>query len=184
MVGENNQDRAKARLEQYQAAVAELQYLRDRIETVEDKILRSTTAPDSGAGWTGQYVGRGKQGQGWMIDNDPSALNNPSKVKAVPKIKHKTGDPKAGEKLVVTMIDLVFDYEQKALAAAQLCQTIESEIDSYCTGNQINALKYRYIEGLTYGAIAKKMMYSERHLVRLINDALETFGSQLRLELE
>ena len=146
MTDESNRDRARARLEQYQDAVAGLQYLRDRIETVEAKLFRTTTPPDSSAGWIGQ-----------------------------------TSDPKAGEKVMVGMIDLIVDYERKALAAVQLCQTIESEIDSYCTGNQINVLKYRYIEGLTYEAIARKMMYSERHLVRLIDEALEAFGLQLRL---
>ena len=180
MVGKSNRDRARARLEQYQDAEAELQYLKDRIETVEAKILRTTAAPDSSAGWTGQYIGRGNQGQGWMVDSDPETLNNPLKVRAVPKIKHKVSDPKAGEKFMVVMIDLIVDYERKALAAVQLCQTIESEIDSYCTGNQINALKYRYIEGLTCEAIARKMMYSERHLFRLIDEALEAFGSQLK----
>lgn len=143
MTDESDQDRARARLEQYQAAVAVLQYLRDRIETIEAKLFRTTTPPDSSAGWTGQ-----------------------------------TSDPKAGEKVMVGMIDLIVDYEQKALAAVQLCQTIESEIDRYCTGNQVNVLKYRYIEGLTYEAIAKRMMYSERHLFRLIDEALETFGLQ------
>ena len=144
MTDESDKDRARARLEQYQNAVAELQYLKDRIETVEAKLFRTTTPPDSSAGWTGQ----------------------------------KTSDPKAGEKFMVVMIDLIVGYEQKALAAVQLCQTIEAEIDSYCTGNQINALKYRYIEGLTYGAIARRLMYSERHLFRLIDEALEAFGSQ------
>ena len=181
MTDESDKDRARERLEQYQAAVSELQYLRDRIETVEAKLLQSTTPPDSSAGWTGQYIGRGKQGQGRMVDDDPGTLNNPLKVRAVPNIKHKVSDPKAGEKLMVIMIDLIVDYERKALAAVQLCQTIESEIDSYCTGNQVNALKYRYIEGLTYGAIARRLMYSERHLVRLIDEGLEAFGLQMRL---
>ena len=180
MTDESNRDRARARLKQYQDAMAELQYLRDRIETIEAKLLRSNVAPDSSAGWTGQYVGRNKRDRTEAVSDDPGALCDPLKVKAVPKIQHKKGDPKAGEKFMVVMIDLIVDYEQKTLAAIQLCQTIESEIDSYCTGSQVSVLKYRYIEGLTCEAIAKKMMYSERHLFRLIDEALEAFGSQLK----
>lgn len=180
MTDESNRNRARARLEQYKDAEAELQYLKDRIETVEAKLLRTTTSPDSSAGWTGLYVGRSKQYRNEAISDDPGVLHNPLKVMAIPEIQYKTGDPKTGEKFMAVMIDLIVDYERKALAAIQLCQTIESEIDSYCTGSQINVLKYRYIEGLTYEAIARKMMYSERHLFRLIDEALETFGSQLK----
>lgn len=180
MTDESNRDRARARLEQYQDAEAELQYLKDRIETVEAKILRTTASPDSSAGWTGLYVGRSKRDQTEAVSDDPGALYDPLKVRAVPEIQNKTSDPKAGEKFMVVMIDLIVDYERKTLAAVRLCQTIESEIDSYCTGSQINVLKYRYIEGLTCEAIARKMMYSERHLFRLIDEALEAFGSQLK----
>ena len=159
-----NQDKAKARLEQYQEAVEDLQYLSDRIETLEARVMRSTTALDVSAGWTGEYWGKSKHGRGWIVVNDPTLLRNPIKLMRVPKGQRKDKDPKAGEKVMVGMIDLIIDYETKAQSALKLCKEIEGEIEEYCSGDNVNVLRYRYIEGLTYGAIARRLMYSERHL--------------------
>ena len=120
MASQARMDRARKRLEQYRNAQHELDYLSSRIETLEAKVMRATTTPDVHAGWTGQYWGRSAKGYGWMYSDNPNDLLNPRKVKAIAKAQHGTSDPKAGEKLLIALVDYQLDYERQALEALDL----------------------------------------------------------------
>lgn len=175
-----DRDRAKERLEQYREAAEELQYLSDRIETLEAKAMRSTTAPGTCAGWSGKYWGQSKKGKDWIVVDKPELLINPLKVMLIPKGNQKTRDPKVGEKVMVGLIDLILDYEQRALGKLELCKEIEAEIDTACKGNHATILKYRYIQGMTYHGISKAIKYSISRVRQLLDDALDEYGSSLR----
>lgn len=167
---------ARTYLEQYQAAMRDLDYYAGRIETLEAKLLRGSTPPDAHAGWTGEYTGRAKDGRGLMKTRDPSELTRAWKVMAIPKSSQGSQDPKSGERLVHALIQRVMEYEEKALAAEKLCHEIESSIDRYTVGNEALVLKYRYIEGLTYDGLAERMNYSRTTVRALHESALARFA--------
>lgn len=179
MASQARMDRARKRLEQYRNAQHELDYLSSRIETLEAKVMRATTTPDVHAGWTGQYWGRSAKGYGWMYSDNPDDLLNPRKVKAIPKAQHGTSDPKAGEKLLIALIDQQLEYERRALAALDLCLAIEAEIDDACVGIWATALKYRYLEDLTYREIGDRMNYSISQVRRLIDEAFNQYSEKM-----
>lgn len=169
---------AKAReyLEKYQAAMRDLDYYANRIESLEARIMRGSSAPDQHAGWTGEYTGRAKDGRGWIVTRDPSELTKPWRVMAVPNSSQGTHDPKAGERLLVALADQQIEYECKAMDAAVLCREIEESIDRYTTGTYALALKYRYIEGLTLELVAYNLNYSNSYIRRVLDQALEEFA--------
>lgn len=179
---QSNQERAKARLEQYRQALQELQYYDYRIDTLRNKIMRSTIPVDQHAGWIGEYWGRSKKrGQGWIRTSCPEDLVNPHQIMSIPHIESRTPDPKGGEKLLVAMIDQQLEYEKRALEAMELCRAIEAEIDEYCDKEQASALKLRYIERLRHNEAMKIHQYSPAQWFRLIRDALERFGEKMRV---
>ncbi len=169
-------DQARSYLEQYQAAMRDLDYYASRIESLEARIMRGSSAPDQHAGWTGEWTGRAKDGRGWIVTRDPSELTKPWRVMAVPHSSQGTHDPKAGERLVHALIQRVMEYEEKALVAEKLCHEIESSIDRYTVGNEALVLKYRYIEGLTYDGLAERMNYSRTTVRALHESALARFA--------
>lgn len=175
----SKRDQARKRLEAYQTAVRELQYLADRIDALETRITSATAPLDQQAGWDGRYWGKSLNGKGWITTRNPEELVNPRKVMQSTRRTKKDLDPKGGEKLLAALIDQQLEYEQKALETIELCQTIEAEIDAVCTGNEGTALKYRYLTGLTYEAIARKMDYSESHVRRLVSDAFTQFAKNM-----
>ncbi len=179
MASQARMDRARKRLEQYRNAQHELDYLSSRIETLEEKVMRATTTPDVHAGWTGQYWGRSAKGYGWMYSDNPNDLLNPRKVKAIAKAQHGTSDPKAGEKLLIALVDYQLDYERQALEALDLCIAIESEINERCDETHARALKYRYITGLSHEKARRKLNYSEAQWFRIFNEALDIFGAKI-----
>lgn len=176
---ESNRNRARKRLEQYQQASRDLQYLSDQIDILEEKVMRSTRPIDLHAGWTGQYWGRSKYGKGWIYSLNPEELTNPRPAVAMTKSDPGTNDPKGGEKLLVALIDQQICYEQKALAALNLCLAIEAEIDAACVGIRATALKYRYLHELTFGQIAEKMNYSITQIRRLIDEAFDQYSEKM-----
>lgn len=169
-------DQARQYLEQYQAAMRDLDYYASRIESLEARIMRGSSAPDQHAGWTGEYTGRAKDGRGWIVTRDPSELTKPWRVMAVPQSTKAQHDPKAGERLLVALADQQIEYEVKAMDAAVLCREIEDSIDRHTVGNEALVLKYRYIEGLTYDKLAKQMCYSRTQIRTLLADALERYA--------
>lgn len=178
MASQARMDRARKRLEQYRNAQHELDYLSSRIETLEAKVMRATTTPDVHAGWTGQYWGRSAKGYGWMYSDNPNDLLNPRKVKAIAKAQHGTSDPKAGETLLIALIDQQFEYERRALATLDLCLAIEAEIDDACVGIWATALKYRYLENLSIRQIAERMNYSKSQVWRLLDEAFDQYAEK------
>lgn len=172
---------ARTYLEQYQAAVRDLDYYASRIESLEARIMRGSSAPDQHAGWTGEYTGRAKDGRGWIVTQDASELVKPWRVMAVPHSSQGTHDPKAGERLLVALADQQIEYECKAMDAAVLCREIEESIDRYTTGNEALVLKYRYIEDLTYDETADRLNYSRAHTRRLFEVALARYVHNMSL---
>lgn len=167
---------ARTYLEQYQAAMRDLDYYASRIESLEARIMRGSSAPDQHAGWTGEYTGRAKDGRGWIVTQDASELVKAWRVMAVPHSSQGTHDPKAGERLLVALADQQIEYERKACDAAALCREIEASIDRYTTGNEALVLKYRYIEDMTYDNISYKMNYSRTTVRALHESALARFA--------
>lgn len=176
----DNTTAAREYLERYQSALRELDYYADRIWTLEARILRGSSPTDSRAGWTGEYVGRAKDGRGQIVTRDPDELVRAWKKMAVPRARQGTQDPKSGERLVHAMIQRVMEYEEKALAAEKLCHEIEASIDRWTTGNEALVLKYRYIEDLTYDGLAERMSYSRTQIRNLLSTAMERFAEGWR----
>ena len=58
----------------------------------------------------------------------------------------------------------------------KVCREIEESIDRYTTGTYALALKYRYIEGLTYDQVGRRMDYSNTHVRRLLDEALDRYA--------
>ena len=112
---QRNLERARRRLNEYRRATRELQYLEDRILSIEAKVKRAGKPLDTHAGWTGRYWGRSKHGKGWMYSDDPDELVNPRKELKIPRVKSGTRDPKAGETLLIEYIDQQLEYERKRL---------------------------------------------------------------------
>lgn len=170
-------DRARERLESYRHAVNDSKYCRSRIETLREQMTSYNHAIGAtSAGWTGEYVTEtviGKKIEG-QPKPTPSDVSIP--VMRIPRTLHGTRDPKGGEKYLAALITQIMEYEKRIERNTKLCQTIESEIDAFCDPEQALALKYRFIEGLTYEAIAQQMNFSERQAYRLIDDALEHFS--------
>lgn len=175
---QRNLERARRRLNEYRRATRELQYLEDRILSIEAKVKRAGKPLDTHAGWTGRYWGRSKHGKGWMYSDDPDELVNPRKELKIPRVKSGTRDPKAGETLLVELIDQQFEYERKALKALDLCLAIEREIDRHTVGNEALVLKYRYIEGLTIRQIGERMNYSKSQVWRLLDEAIARYAEK------
>lgn len=173
---QRNLDAARSYLEQYQAALGELRYYASRIETLEARITSGLTPTDARAGWTGEWTGRAKDGRGRITTRDPDELTRPRKVMAVPQSVKAQQDPKAGERRMVAMLDQIMKYDRKAEAAECLCCQVEASIDRHTTGVNALALKYRYIEGLTIEGVGEKMSYSNRHIRRVLDEALEEFA--------
>lgn len=170
---------ARTYLEQYQAAMRDLDYYASRIESLEARIMRGSSAPDQHAGWTGEYTGRAKDGRGWIVTQDASELVKAWRVMAIPKASQGTHDPKAGERLLVALADQQIEYERKACDAAALCREIEASIDRYTTGTYALALKYRYIEELTYPQISERMNYSVSQVRRLVDEGLTRYSEKM-----
>lgn len=175
---QRNLERARKRLGEYRRATRELQYLEDRILSIEAKVKRAGKPLDTHAGWTGRYWGRSKCGKGWMYSCDPDELVNPRQELKIPRAKSGTRDPKAGETLLIEYIDQQLEYERKALKALDLCLAIEREIDEACVGNYANALKYRYIEGLSIRQIGERMNYSKSQVWRLLDEAIARYAEK------
>lgn len=173
---------ARTYLEQYQAAMRDLDYYASRIESLEARIMRGSSAPDQHAGWTGEYTGRAKDGRGWIVTQDASELVKAWRVMAIPKASQGTHDPKAGERLLVALADQQIEYEVKAMDAAVLCREIEESIDRYTTGTYALALKYRYIEGLTYDQVGDKLDYSNSHIRRILDLALAEYATRSEMD--
>lgn len=169
-------DAARSYLEQYRAAVRDLDYYASRIETLEARITSGLTPTDARAGWTGEWTGRAKDGRGRITTRNPDELTRPRKVMAVPQSTKAQQDPKAGERLLVALADRQLEYVRKGLEADALCDEIEASIDKHTTGNEALVLKYRYIEGLTYDKLAKQMCYSRTQIRTLLADALERYA--------
>jgi hypothetical protein len=178
-VEQRDRERARRRLNEYRVANSRLRYLEDRIESLEAKVTQSGRLPDAHAGWTGRYWGRSKYGKGWMYSDDPDELVNPRKELKIPRVKSGTRDPKAGETLIVELIDQQFEYERKALEALDLCLAIEAEIDEACVGVSAVALKYRYLEELTYPQISERMNYSVSQVRRLVDEGLTQYSEKM-----
>jgi hypothetical protein len=106
---QRNLERARRRLGEYRRATRELQYLEDRILSIEAKVMRAGKPLDTHAGWTGRYWGRSKCGKGWMYSCDPDELVNPRQELKIPRAKSGTRDPKAGETLLIEYIDQQLD---------------------------------------------------------------------------
>ena len=175
---QRNLERARKRLGEYRRATRELQYLEDRILSIEAKVKRAGKPLDTHAGWTGRYWGRSKYGKGWMYSCDPDELVNPRQELKIPRAKSGTRDPKAGETLLIEYIDQQLEYERKALKALDLCLAIEAEIDEACVGNYANALKYRYIEGLSIRQIGERMNYSKSQVWRFLDEAIARYAEK------
>ena len=175
---QRNLERARRRLNEYRRAIRELQYLEDRILSIEAKVKRAGKPLDTHAGWTGRYWGRSKYGKGWMYSCDPDELVNPRQELKIPRAKSGTRDPKAGETLLIEYIDQQLEYERKALKALDLCLAIEAEIDEACVGNYANALKYRYIEGLSIRQIGERMNYSKSQVWRFLDEAIARYAEK------
>jgi|LSQX01.1.fsa_nt_gb hypothetical protein len=169
-------EQARSYLEQYQAAVRDLDYYASRIETLEARITSGLTPTDARAGWTGEWTGRAKDGRGRITTRDPDELTRPRKVMAVPQSTKAQQDPKAGERLLVALVDQQIEYELKACDATVLCREIEDSIDRHTVGNEALVLKYRYIEGLTFDQVGRRMDYSNAHIRRLIDKALDRYA--------
>lgn len=167
---------ARAYLGQYQQALRELDYYAGRIETLEARLLRGSTPTDAHAGWTGEYEGRAKDGRGRIITRDPSELIKAWRVMATPKSSQGSQDPKSGERLIHALVQRVMEYEERAIAAEGLCHEIEASIDRHTVGVYAMALKHRYIENLTYEQVGQQMGYSNRHIRRILDEAMEEFA--------
>lgn len=179
MTTQSNQERARRRLGQYKRALDDLDYLADSIETLAARATSVSVPPDANAGWTGQYLGRSKYGKGWMVTDDPDELVNPRKVRAIPNVDPGTRDPKAGETILIALIDEQLKLDRLTLDAEKLRRTLEREIDERCTDTQAKALKYRYILCLPHTKARRKMHYSETQWFRIINEALDVFGEKM-----
>ncbi len=173
---------AREYLEKYQLAMKDLDYYASRIETLEARITSGLTPTDARAGWTGEWTGRAKDGRGRITTRDPDELVRPRKVMAVPQSTKAQQDPKAGERLLVALADQQIEYEVKAMDAAVLCREIEESIDRYTTGTYALALKYRYIEGLTYDLVGDKLDYSNSHIRRILDLALEEYATRSEMD--
>ncbi|HHY01170.1 MAG TPA: hypothetical protein GX531_07365 [Methanothermobacter sp.] len=176
---QRNLERARKRLSEYKKAVKQLQYLADRIETLEVQVTRSTKPHDANAGWTGLFVGRSKYGKGKIVTDNSNEIDNPRMVMTLPKINPGTPDPKVGEKLLAGLIDYQLDYEKQALEALNVCRAIEREIDEACVGIWAVALKYRYLEDMSYRRIGQRMNYSATQIRRLIDEALWQYSEKM-----
>ena len=175
---QRNLERARKRLSEYTKAVKQLQYLADRIETLEVQVTRSTKPHDANAGWTGLFVGRSKYGKGKIVTDNSNEIDNPRMVMTLPKINPGTPDPKVGEKLLAGLIDYQLDYEKQALEALNVCRAIEREIDEACVGIWAVALKYRYIEELSIRQIGERMNYSKSQVWRLLDEAIARYAEK------
>ena len=176
---QRNLERARKRLSEYKKAVKQLQYLADRIETLEVQVTRSTKPHDANAGWTGLFVGRSKYGKGKIVTDNSNEIDNPRMVMTLPKINPGTPDPKVGEKLLAGLIDYQLDYEKQALEALNVCRAIEREIDEACVGIWAVALKYRFLEDLTFREIGRRMNYSATQVRRLVDEALYQYSERI-----
>jgi hypothetical protein len=178
-VEQRDRERARKRLGEYKNAVIQLRLLADRIESVEAQVMQSAKPPDANAGWTGLYVGRSKFGKGKIVTDKEEELTNPRKVMTIPNVKAGTPDPKVGEKLLAELIDYQLDYERQALEALSICRAIEREIDEACVGIWAAALKYRFLEDLTFREIGRRMNYSATQVRRLVDEALYQYSERI-----
>jgi len=176
---QRNLERARKRLGEYKNAIIRLRLLADRIESVETQVMQGAKPPDANAGWTGLYVGRSKFGKGKILTDNADELTNPRKVMTIPNVNPGTPDPKVGEKLLAELIDYQLDYERQALEALSICRAIEREIDEACVGIWAAALKYRYLEDMSYRRIGQRMNYSATQIRRLIDEALWQYSKKM-----
>ena len=173
-------DRARERLESYRHAVNDSKYCRSRIETLREQMTSYNHAIGAtSAGWTGEYVTEtvvGKKIEG-QPKPTPSDVSVP--VMRIPRTLHGTRDPKGGEKYLAALITQIMEYEKRIERNTKLCQTIEAEIDAFCDPEQALALKFRYIEGLTHSAAAKRVNYSRTVWFRLFSAALDAYSGKI-----
>ena len=166
---------ARRYLEQYRFALMELDYFALRIESLEAKLLGTSTA-EPWTGWTGEHMRRAKDAIGRITTRDHEETLFRRKESLMPQARSGQKDPKSGEKLIVALLSLMMDYEERALATISLCREIESAIDRCTDGSESLVLKYRFIENLTYEKVAEKMYYSNTTVRRLQDTALKTFA--------
>lgn len=176
---QRDRERARRRLGQYKRALDDLDYLADSIETLAARATSVSVPPDANAGWAGQYLGRSKYGKGWMITDDPDVLSNPQKVLTIPNVDPGTRDPKAGETILIALIDEQIKLDRMTLEAEKLRRTLEREIDERCSDVQAKVLKYRYILCLSHTKARRKMHYSEAQWFRIFDEALDVFGAKI-----
>jgi len=175
-----DQDRARERLEEYQRAVRDTKYCRQRIETLREQMTSCTHAVGATTGgWTGDCVTETIEGRKEAGKPKPTPSDVSVPVLHIPRVRPGTRDFKSGEKHLVALLDQVVEYERRIERNAELCRTIEAEIDAYCEPEHALLLKYRYIQGMTYGAISRALNFSVRHAQRLHDDALNVFTDNL-----
>lgn len=177
----SNRERARERLEQYLIASRDYNYYQYRIDTVREEMTHCTsTIGGKSSGNTGKYITEEVIGKPSKERPHPQPSKIAIPVKHIPRIDEGTKDPKRGERLLVAKIDKIVNFENKQRQAVAACIAIENEIDAWCDGMLALVLKYRYVIGLTYTEIARKLNYTERHIRRLVDDALECFGSKMK----
>lgn len=176
---QSNQERARERLEQYQMAVKEIDYCRQRIDDLRDQTFRVTsTLGQSRAGRTGDYVIETVEGKREPGKPKPLPTEVSVPVLHIPRVQPGTRDPKLSEKILCGMMDQMREYEIRELKAIELCRMIETEIDAYCNHDQALALKYRYISGLTHKEARTRLHFSESSWFELFSSALFAFGEK------
>ncbi len=180
MTTQSTKDRARERLESYRRANRDSDYCQSRIATLREQMASCTRAIGAtSAGWTGEYVTETVTGPKIEGQPKPTPSDVSVPVMRIPRTLHGTRDPKGGEKYLAALITQIMEYEKRIERNTKLCQTIEAEIDAFCDPEQALALKFRYIEGLTHSAAAKRVNYSRTAWFRLFSAALDAYSGKI-----
>lgn len=149
-----NQYKADKYLSRYSEALRDLEYYKERLDEQRAKA-------ESVKSSLGFERGVDKYGESHPINNDG------------------TFDPHTRERLLDVLIYQSIEYDNKVRETEQLALEIERIIDCLYDKRFQLVLKYFYIQGLSYEAIAVKMNYSYWHVRRLRWQGLETLGKNM-----
>lgn len=169
----DNQIRALDYLKQYEKALENLEYMEQRTQMLRDKAnsIRSPMAFEEG--WTGKYrekVYKSKKKREKVLE----------KV-MVPLEGTKTHDPHAKENLLCVLVNQSKETDNIRRETEEVRASIENFINATLNSKMAKVIKYRYLLFMSFKSISDSMPYSESHIYRLHDQALEEIGQKMRV---
>ena len=171
---------ARKQFEAYGSQVERLNYLREQCLQLRTKAEGGGSALGFTQSFTGFYIGRSVKSGQTLRTKDKTKLLNPKPEMTAELSSNATPNPHANETLYARYIDKKTEYEEAYKKIAKNRDRLEKLADASCDTKTALAIKYVYLDGLTYGEASKKLHYSEGYLRNIVSAGFSLIGERMK----